>query len=347
MDNEQFVFKGDAREWFGIWIVNLLLSLVTLGIYSAWAKVRRKKYFYNNTYVAGRNFDYHATGLQILIGRAIVAVAFVGFSLLSAIPIAGLILGLVLIFIFPWLMVRSLMFNARMSSWSNVRFNFSGTVKRAFLVYLIYPILTFLSLGATYPMLDRAVKRFAVSHHRLGTAELNMEAGLGPFYRAFLAAILWVLLVFAGAAVVMGFSLEGFLQSIENIEAQPAAGSAAILGIYVMFFAAFLPAIFIYKAMTRNAVFNATTLEGGHGFRSDITAGRLMWIAISNMVVVVLTFGLMLPWAQIRMMRYLVSRTQLVPGGSLDGFVDLLQKETSALGDAYTDLEGLDLGLPI
>ena len=39
------IFEGKTSEYFGIWIVNLLLSLLTLGIYSAWAKVRRKKYF--------------------------------------------------------------------------------------------------------------------------------------------------------------------------------------------------------------------------------------------------------------------------------------------------------------
>ena len=65
----EFEFRGSATEFFGIWIVNLLLSLLTFGIYSAWAKVRTKKYFYQNTYVAGRSFDYHATGGQILIGR--------------------------------------------------------------------------------------------------------------------------------------------------------------------------------------------------------------------------------------------------------------------------------------
>ncbi|MFY0693013.1 MAG: DUF898 domain-containing protein [Paracoccaceae bacterium] len=347
MNTEQFVFRGNAREWFGIWIVNLLLSVVTLGIYSAWAKVRRKKYFYNNTYVAGRNFDYHATGLQILIGRAIVAVCFVAFSLLSAIPIVGILMGLALVFVFPWLMVRSLMFNARMSSWSNVRFNFTGRIGRAFLVYLLYPFLTVLSLGIAYPVLDRAVKRFTVGHHRLGTAELRMEAPLGPFYKAFFAAILWVLLVLGGALVVMGLGVEDLVLRLQSLEADPVPGAFAVLGVYVVFFAAFLPAMFIYKAMTRNAVFNATRLKGGHGFRSSVTAGRLMWIALSNMVVVVLTFGLMLPWAQIRMMRYLVAQTQLVPGGSLDDFVDLMQRESSALGDAYTDLEGVDLGLPI
>lgn len=60
--SKPFQFTGTANEWFGIWIVNLMLSIVTIGVYSAWAKVRTKKYFYNHTFAEGRNFDYHATG---------------------------------------------------------------------------------------------------------------------------------------------------------------------------------------------------------------------------------------------------------------------------------------------
>ena len=55
-----FVFRGTGGEYFGIWIVNLALTVITLGIYSAWAKVRTRRYFYGNTYVAGHAFDYHA-----------------------------------------------------------------------------------------------------------------------------------------------------------------------------------------------------------------------------------------------------------------------------------------------
>ena len=42
---EPIKFKGKAAEYFGIWIVNLLLTVITIGIYGAWAKVRKKKYF--------------------------------------------------------------------------------------------------------------------------------------------------------------------------------------------------------------------------------------------------------------------------------------------------------------
>nr|WP_257713229.1 YjgN family protein [Vibrio neptunius] len=37
-----------------------------MGIYSAWAKVRTKRYFYGNTYVDNDNFEYHAVPMQIL-----------------------------------------------------------------------------------------------------------------------------------------------------------------------------------------------------------------------------------------------------------------------------------------
>ena len=75
--HEPFTFTGTEREYFGIWIVNVLLTIVTLGIYSAWAKVRRNRYFYGNTQLAGGAFDYHAPPLRILIGRIIVLVIFV------------------------------------------------------------------------------------------------------------------------------------------------------------------------------------------------------------------------------------------------------------------------------
>ena len=54
-------FTGNAREWFGIWIVNLLLTIVTLGIYSAWAKVRVLKYFHRATSIDDVHFDFDAS----------------------------------------------------------------------------------------------------------------------------------------------------------------------------------------------------------------------------------------------------------------------------------------------
>ncbi len=46
-----FYFTGKASEYFKIWIVNGLLTVLTLGIYSAWAKVRTNRYMYGNLYL--------------------------------------------------------------------------------------------------------------------------------------------------------------------------------------------------------------------------------------------------------------------------------------------------------
>jgi uncharacterized membrane protein YjgN (DUF898 family) len=76
---ENFAFHGTGSEYFRIWIVNLLLTLVTFGIYSAWAKVRRMRYLHENTELMGARFGYHGDALKILIGRVVVVVAVVAF----------------------------------------------------------------------------------------------------------------------------------------------------------------------------------------------------------------------------------------------------------------------------
>ena len=104
------IFKGKTSEYFGIWIVNLLLNLLTLGIYSAWAKVRRKKYFYNNTLIENVGFDYHAKPISILKGR-LIAVALLVVAVVN--PILQSLVFLLIFIALPWLVVRGSIFNAR------------------------------------------------------------------------------------------------------------------------------------------------------------------------------------------------------------------------------------------
>ena len=116
------IFQGKTSEYFGIWIVNLLLSLITLGIYSAWAKVRRKKYFYNNTLIENVGFDYHAKPTSILKGRLIAVAFFIAYGMSASIHPSLPVVFLVVFFIaLPWLVVRGSLFNARNFSRSEVR----------------------------------------------------------------------------------------------------------------------------------------------------------------------------------------------------------------------------------
>lgn len=341
---EKFEFRGSAREWFGIWIVNLLLSVLTLGIYSAWAKVRAKKYFYQNTYVAGRNFDYHATGKQILIGRLIVIAALVLYSVMSTLlPIVAVLMALALFAFYPLLIVRSARFNARNSSWANVRFNFEGEVGQAYKVYMGYPMLAALTLYTTLPFLQRATQRYAISGHRLGGTAFHFDSGIGAFYAAFLAAVGAALVVGAALGTLVYFFMQSYAASSYEME--------QIVGVASVYFT-FLPSLIIgavvYNALIRNHIFASATLgPRNHGFRSTVSVGAMLWLALSNAFAVICTLGLALPWAQVRMHRYLVRNSAARPNGTVEEFTGEILADSNAIGDAYSDIEGVDLGLSI
>ena len=343
-------FRGNTREWFGIWIVNLVLSILTIGIYSAWAKVRQKKYFYQHTYVGERNFDYHATGKQILIGRIIVIAGLAVFTVLSSIPIVAIFLFLGFLFAIPWLVVQSLRFNARVSSWSNVRFGFFGSYGTAAKVTILYPFLAALTLYIAPPYADRARRRFIVSNHTLGKTGFAFAAPISKFYKAALAALAWVLIVGAvlGFAIVQSGILDGLFGSLEAMESQPPQIELGMtVATYAALFVVLAPAGALYYAMARNIVFNHSTLGGVHAFRSTVPPLRFVWIVVTNAIAMIGSLFLLVPWAQMRKAHFLAEHTEMLVGGSLDDFVGSIQDDSNALGDAYSDIEGLDLDIGI
>lgn len=142
-----FEFTGSGKEYFKIWIVNLLLTILTLGIYSAWAKVRRLQYFYRNTRLDDASFEYHGTPMAILKGRLIAVGLFAVYSIAGKVnPLMGLVFGLLMAVVMPWLIVRSLRFKLYNSSYRGLHFSFAGDDWSAYRVFLLNPILTLLTL---------------------------------------------------------------------------------------------------------------------------------------------------------------------------------------------------------
>ncbi|MBC7755701.1 MAG: DUF898 family protein [Bdellovibrio sp.] len=185
------IFKGKASEYFGIWIVNLLLSLVTLGVYSAWAKVRRKKYFYNNTLIDNVGFDYHANPIAILKGRIIALILFAlyVYGKGSSPVLAGILVLLFFLFL-PWLIVRGSIFNSRNTSHRGLRFDFVGTVNKAARVFIGLPMLTIFTFGLIWPYIAHEKSQFLMSNHRFGLSQFNMRRVVKGFYKIYLIVFL-------------------------------------------------------------------------------------------------------------------------------------------------------------
>ena len=115
---ERLQFTGSGAEYFRIWVVNLFLTVLTLGIYSAWAKVRKARYFLQNTRLDGYVFDYHGAPVAVLRGRLIALVLLAaytwGFDVSAQVGMGTLVL---LIAVGPWLFLRGQQFKFGNTSW--------------------------------------------------------------------------------------------------------------------------------------------------------------------------------------------------------------------------------------
>jgi len=200
--SQRFEFSATGGEYFRIWIVNLLLTIVTLGIYSAWAKVRKLRYFYGSTKLAGSSFEYHGKPIQILKGRLIAAALILPYMILNSVkPLYAIPFLILFVLITPFLVVKSRRFQTRVTSWRNIHFGFTGTYGEAAKIYLGMALLVPLTLGLIVPYWIFAKHRFIIGKATFGSSPFQFNATAGSYYRAYLVGI--GVLVVTGIAVAM------------------------------------------------------------------------------------------------------------------------------------------------
>src|SRR3954454_3097667 len=197
-------FSASAGEYFRIWIVNLALTIVTIGIYSAWAKVRKKRYFYAHTRIAGEGFEYRGNPIAILKGR-LVAVALVALYSIAGqfSPLAQGVLALLFAIVFPWLYVRSLAFNAYNSAYRHIRISFGGTYTQALALMAWCAFVTVITGGIGYPYARAKLTRFSAEQHRYGTAPFALPSLIRGFYGVFLRLV-GLTILFGGVLFALG-----------------------------------------------------------------------------------------------------------------------------------------------
>jgi uncharacterized membrane protein YjgN (DUF898 family) len=293
-------FTGSANEYFRIWIVNLFFTLVTLGIYSAWAKVRKKKYFYGNTRLDGDAFDYFAEPVAILKGRAIAAIAFVIYAFVSELyPTASWVLIGVGVAFLPWLIVRSAMFGARCSSWRGLRFDFTATTAETAKIILGIGALVPLTLGLAYPYFVARRKSFVASHYAFGETRFSCNVRPGALYAIYTrASLLFVALAAAAGGVAWLLVPDGM---------KPGSSTWAIFAFVLVFYAVIMTgysAAYAYlQSRITNLVWSATHAPGAR-FESHLQARKLFGLYLGNVLAIVGSAGLLIPWAVVRVMRY-------------------------------------------
>lgn len=338
-----FEFRATGGEYFRIWIVNLLLTILTLGIYSAWAKVRRQRYLYGSTSLEGSAFEYHGEPLQILKGRLIAVAVFGAYAFATQFwPKTIFVLLPVLILLMPLVVVFSRRFQMRMTSWRGIRFGFHGEYAGAFMAYVVWGIVAVVTLYLLLPLWLYKRVGFLVGNTSLGTERFAFTAWRGRFFGFYYATLGMMVAAFLALILLGGVfgAVAGSPDGPPSAAAMVGMGTALMAGVIAV---ALVVGAFWERSFT-NAAYDGIGL-GPHRLTCRIRMGHLLWLYVTNVVGVLLTLGLFYPWALIRRLRYQFECMGVEGSGSLDEFAAAAAPQASATGEAIGESFDLDFGL--
>jgi uncharacterized membrane protein YjgN (DUF898 family) len=347
-------FTGTSREYFRIWIVNLCLTLLTFGIFSAWAKVRKKRYIYSHLILDDTPFQYLARPIPILKGRIIAAVLFLWYyssshfftGMLPYIFVIGIALA-------PFVFIQSVGFNCRYSAYRNLTFHFEGKYIPAFKVlsawgiipvfvvgmifdfWGIYwiPAICILAFTVLFAWWVKNIKQFTINHTFYGGQAGLFEATGGMFFRIY----------FVSGLILIPFTV---VTAIIIITGVPGIGSSKYLP-YILSIPTYVGYVFAYayvKANITNAVWNHIKI-GPIFFNCTLKTLDLVKLYLTNAFGIICSVGLLIPWAVIRTINYRVEHTQVINPGDLTVFKGSQQRDVRATGAELTEFFDMDLSI--
>jgi len=359
-------FTGEGAEYFRIWVANLLLTIATLGIYSAWAKARRTRYFWQNTRLDGHVFDYHGRPLAILRGRVLALVLLAAYTWGGEISLtAGAIAVLGILLAGPWLFLRANQFRMRNTSWRGLRFDFSADARTAYrslmpilliwfsgtLASLLTPDvgMVFGIVGAITPFLvpwmHHRLKQFQHGHAAYGDAAAVFRPVTRRFYGIYLRGALLAVLVAIPAGLIgagLGYGIAWGIRTAGLGDDRNALALAMGAGTLVVMYIGLWP---YYATRVQQAVWGASTL-GPVSFHTHVQAWPLAAIALRAALLTVVTLGLYWPFAAVALARYRIECMEVTADSPFDAIAaNVRAPGTTAAGDGAADVFGLDIGL--
>lgn len=372
-------FTASGSEYFRIWIVNLLLIVVTLGLYLPWAKVRKLRYFHANTWVDGDALGFHGEPAKMLRGTLIAAAFLIVYSVGSHFSgWAALLAALAFIGLWPALFRASMRFRLANTSWRGLRFRFTGDTAGAYgalLPPLALVLLPFAVAGLTVasgeggkpgapaaaatgliglcmlvfvvglPFFLWKLRRYQHGHYAYGGLQTRLEADVGVVYGVFIKLI--GLLIAAAVLAGLVFGLFGAIGAIGRKGSGPGVALIilmAVIGLASVLLLNILPKSYL-QVRLQNLLWS-TTGNDVLRFDSRLKLGPYLGLQLKNYLLIFLTLGLYWPFAVIGTRRAQLEAVTLETRTLLDELSrTAVEEDPSAAGDMAADLFGLDIGM--
>ena len=306
-------YHGTGGSLFGLMFVNALLTVITLTIYSAWAKTKVRVFHWSHTELDGDRFAYHGTGGELFAGflKAGVVLIVLGFAFGAlnnvlvgpeasvGAQVATTVGFYVVVFLLVAFAINSARrYRLRRTSWRGIRFSFHGEATEFVSLMIRGTLLTIVTLGFYAPYFANQTRAFFVENARFGSEPFMYDGKPGRLFKEYVKAVLLTI---------------------------------PTLGLYWTWYAAFKHRHF----------WNHTAMRGAR-FQSTITGGALLGLHVTNLLLVIFTLGLGTPWAIVRMHSFWCNNLSLV--GTVD-WATIQQRagDAQAVGEGLADTLDVDV----
>ena len=348
-----FVFEGNWKDFARIALPNLLLTIVTLGIYRFWATARERRYLWSRTRFVDEHLEWAGTGMELFLGFVMVILLFglpyFGLSFVAQALIArgyeaiGAGLGAIALISIFYLggvaRFRALRYRLSRTRWRSIR---GGSDSGGFLFGLSYmwkTMVGWLPLGLLIPWSMTSLWNERWSKMSFGPFAFEADAEAGGVFARFLLFYLAPFVMFVGMLIMGGMGmLAGYGIGGENGRA--IGGIVGIIGIVLFFYLGLgLIAVAFYAKFYREVV-GATRWRSLH---FSFEASTMDWVKllIGDALLVVFTLGLGFVFLSYRHWKFFM--THLEAGGEilLD---ELTQSQTKTAQHGEGLLDAFDMG---
>ncbi|NLR60520.1 DUF898 domain-containing protein [Chitinophaga polysaccharea] len=303
-------FKGSGSSYFGILIVNMLLSVVTLGFYYPWARAARLRFLYASTEMEGSRFAWNGTGKEMFIGFLkalgilLVIGALVGLFAWMKVPFLGLLVYLAaIVFVVPVAIHGANRYHWSRTTWRGIRFGYRGNRNEFVKLFIREMLLTIVTLGFYGSWMFMKIRNYVVGNIRFGSGEFFYEGDGWEYFK---------------------MNLKGYFLTIIT------------LGIYGFWWQA---DIFRYnidhmRLLHGDKVFN---------FRSTASGGAFAGLLILNALLLIFTLGIGYAWVQTNTIKFLMDNVEIEGNIALDELAQTEEEYKNATGEDLADM--LDLSI--
>ncbi len=306
-----FGFTGDWREFAPIAFTNLLLTIVTLGIYHFWAKTRVRRYLWSNTRFIDDTLEWTGTGLELFIGYIFAIVLFIlpiGFLNLllqgvllrghqGAAVLIGVSIYLAVIYLFGVAIFRALRYRLSRTYWRGINGGSDDQGFRYGVSYFWRTLCGMFAAGLMIPWSMTTLWNRRWGRMSFGPLRFSAKAEWGIIFPKFLlfylTPIVLLIAIFVIAAIVVG---AGAASGTFDRNTTPGPGTmvaliAFLIGLYVLFFGVLgLVAMVYYSAFYREAIGKLKLGDLEFGF--DATTMDWIKLYLGNIGLAIVTLGL-------------------------------------------------------